>query len=1789
MEEEGGHQQRLHRGAGTQVRVTQLTLNKLRDLSTRDASQIVMSLSRSNGGLDNILKDVSMDADTTTLTLEVLGKACQCESMPEQVNEILSLVLQSPFIESILYGFLAQISFGTDRTHKERIIRHCVPLLKQLLVKMPTESMKQVQLVTVLVQKIWSDTSMVDENLNQDMCSITNVLTRTRPPEIRSAGRGAQYSVHSEGDQPPEDFRELSIYPAKQELLVDGPQRLFFRRNNVAERYDNLEHYLDVQFRLLRADYIIPLQESIAAFQTQLGDESRKSSPLRSHVYYNVHIVRPVCTHNGLCYRLSFELPPSTRVNWATSRRLMFGSLLCLSSDRFVDHFMFATVDQREKKDLKFGIVDVLFERESVLISDLPRDMRFTMVESSAYFEAYKHVLEGMKRLNDRNVPFQQYIVRCESDIRLPRYLQERPNPRYDLRPLIDENYCLRDDDDMQLFRQEFSDKASVAAAVELNNPSKWPSADTFHLDDSQWRALQNALTKEFALIQGPPGTGKTYLGLKIMKALLHNQNIWNTGENLPILVVCYTNHALDQFLEGIMKFFKGMLIRVGSRSKSDSSILQECNLRTARQRARDTRSVPLEVHANKVEIMKTMTALKGDIHGIATKLEVAEREIVHERCLTEYMTTEQESFFPVDQVYSLSSKSCIISDWLGISKDMQWIDNLQEKKPPEEEDNSVDEEVINVVSLAETAQSLRLLEVDDLDELSEFDDSANLDVDVIKVRMETMGFEVTKLDVSSETYLTGSVKAEWDEKQRRKRILKRGFARKIDSVDRMPEAEASRIDNIWHMRYKDRWRLYRYWVDCLCRQARGQIRDKEKQYHRVCARYKESLLQEDKMILKRARIVGMTTTAAARYQSIMQEIGPKIVIVEEAAEVLEAHVISTLSRGCEHLILIGDHKQLRPNPTVHKLARDFNLEISLFERMVYCKLHWDCLKWQHRMRPEISRVMKAIYPELEDDESVKSFPDVRGVSQNIAFIEHEYLHEIDGETLSCVNMQEAEYVVSLCEYLLKQGYSQSQITIISMYSAQINVIRLLMPKSRFEGVRIASVDSFQGEENDIILVSLVRSAEVGESIGFLKTDNRICVALSRAKHGMYVLGNFRFLTDKSDLLLNIITQARNEKYLSHSLQLVCPRHRTGKGIEAKEPRDFTRAPEGGCLKPCDNRLPCGHACKKTCHSGSHSVCYMPCGKKCENGHPCDSLCFHCSRGCPPCKKPVQKLLPKCNHVQMVPCSMEPWLFKCTHKVEEDRSCGHHISVECSGRKIMPCTNPCSQVLPCGDLCSGTCGTCFQGRLNQPCQLRCRKILVCGHACLDQCGNCPPCQKDCENRCHHTMCQEKCGDPCVPCRMPCPWSCRHKRCTRLCSEACDRDRCDERCRKQLSCGHPCIGLCGEPCPRLCRICDGDHETFKLWLGNEDDPNARFVELQDCSHIIEVTSLDHWMDDVRGPEEEDEDEKLKCDDLDKAKKSDDDEAKTAVLLKVCPRCKTPIRRNLRYGSVINETLNSIEAVKRKIIGNEQRIRELSTSVDRATCMAVAPDRPAIEALTGHMVVKSEAVLAAQLNQVRIFLQVARMERKVSDARRQWSGSADSFSPIARDLDAFRSWILQFRTVFGEQEIIDANRELRRLSLLLYFLKSREVIHDDLQEAVPAHLMRRLGSVIKDLEQCTVITEDSLDEAESVKDELVEYVPETRIGITEDERLMIVHTMDMKQGQWWRCGKGHVYTVGECGRPTERARCPECRAEIGGENHAFVENNSWAPEMDDAQEQPWSEEQDYMLALQMQFGR
>lgn len=116
-------------------------------------------------------------------------------------------------------------------------------------------------------------------------------------------------------------------------------------------------------------------------------------------------------------------------------------------------------------------------------------------------------------------------------------------------------------------------------------------------------------------------------------------------------------------------------------------------------------------------------------------------------------------------------------------------------------------------------------------------------------------------------------------------------------------------------------------------------------------------------------------------------------VLIEEAAEILESHIVAALTPHTQHLILIGDHKQLRPTTSVYKIAKEYKMNISLFERMVNNGINSTRLAIQHRMRPEISRLVRATtYPDLEDSESVQKYPSVKGMMNNLFFIDHNHL-----------------------------------------------------------------------------------------------------------------------------------------------------------------------------------------------------------------------------------------------------------------------------------------------------------------------------------------------------------------------------------------------------------------------------------------------------------------------------------------------------------------------------------------------------------------------------------------------------------------------------------------------------------------------------------------------------------------------------------------------------------------------------------------------------------------------------
>ena len=112
---------------------------------------------------------------------------------------------------------------------------------------------------------------------------------------------------------------------------------------------------------------------------------------------------------------------------------------------------------------------------------------------------------------------------------------------------------------------------------------------------------------------------------------------------------------------------------------------------------------------------------------------------------------------------------------------------------------------------------------------------------------------------------------------------------------------------------------------------------------------------------------------------------------------------------------------------------------------------------------------------------------------------------------------RQARAVLLLVAVLLGVGYSPKRVTILSAYVGQLLLLRAGLDASGMKDVELSTVDAYQGEENDIIVLSLTRSNERG-TLGFTAIDNRVCVALSRARLGFYCCCNLDMLGDGSQL-----------------------------------------------------------------------------------------------------------------------------------------------------------------------------------------------------------------------------------------------------------------------------------------------------------------------------------------------------------------------------------------------------------------------------------------------------------------------------------------------------------------------------------------------------------------------------------------------------------------------------------------------------------------------------------------------
>lgn len=302
--------------------------------------------------------------------------------------------------------------------------------------------------------------------------------------------------------------------------------------------------------------------------------------------------------------------------------------------------------------------------------------------------------------------------------------------------------------------------------------------------------------------------------------------------------------------------------------------------------------------------------------------------------------------------------------------------------------------------------------------------------------------------------------------------------------------------------------------------------------------------------LLQGADVIGFTTTGCAMHQNLLRSLRPSVLVVEEAAEVLESQLLACMTDSLKQIVLIGDHYQLKPKVDTFAYEKHNNLNVSMFERLA-AKMRPIRLVEQRRMNPRISALVRPFYDEqrIEDHASVlrRPFVDAAGRSHpatipglgdtRLFLWEHTTPEETAPNSRSKINTLELSMCVGLVEHIVSEGVHPKSITVITPYLGQCRALRnslRLRTSNQLRDVKVSTVDLYQGDENDIIVLSMVRTQKLTE---FLRMRNRMIVSCSRARFAFIIVGSSALL-EQSPHWKQVLAMLRERQSIGTSIPL---------------------------------------------------------------------------------------------------------------------------------------------------------------------------------------------------------------------------------------------------------------------------------------------------------------------------------------------------------------------------------------------------------------------------------------------------------------------------------------------------------------------------------------------------------------------------------------------------------------------------------------------------------------------------
>ncbi|CAE7208622.1 sen1 [Symbiodinium microadriaticum] len=298
---------------------------------------------------------------------------------------------------------------------------------------------------------------------------------------------------------------------------------------------------------------------------------------------------------------------------------------------------------------------------------------------------------------------------------------------------------------------------------------------------------------------------------------------------------------------------------------------------------------------------------------------------------------------------------------------------------------------------------------------------------------------------------------------------------------------------------------------------------------------------------LKAAAAVFCTLSCAGRpgLQMTLRD-GIETVLVDEAAQAIEAETLVPLCLQPKQLVLVGDPMQLSATVCHSDMAKSAHFCRSMMERLMGLGQEHIMLQEQYRMHPEISRFPSARFygGRLVDVLAGGSQDSKHQALPPYAVVDVAGTEEVYHQESRIINRREAESLACFAKHLAsvacmgKNGLVTRRcppLVVITFYNGQATLIRKLLVET---GIEVHTVDSFQGSEAEVVLLSFVR-ANAQRRLGFLSEFRRLNVALTRAKHSLILFANAALLKGSfSDDVTALFEDASRRKLIWKEEQL---------------------------------------------------------------------------------------------------------------------------------------------------------------------------------------------------------------------------------------------------------------------------------------------------------------------------------------------------------------------------------------------------------------------------------------------------------------------------------------------------------------------------------------------------------------------------------------------------------------------------------------------------------------------------